>query len=209
MLVLSSLITLEKNKLSSMGAWLLLATITLPDLTVLRFVRNNENVTYQGNVYTAIDFALEAIEQDLKGKLPSVSLRIGNVGRVLQSYIEAQNGIGDSIVLLQAVNSSLLAEDFSLLDLTFEIQKTSVDSKYVTFELGVPSPLNKRFPLYRYSGAICNWASRFKEAECKYIGAETVCDGQLVTCQTRIAGDNTLNYGGFPGLGTGGVGFAG
>src|SRR3990167_4701686 len=208
MLTLSALSVLEKNKISSMGAWLLLATVTLPDATVIRIFRNNEDITYQGNVYTAIDFSLEAIEQDSKGKLPSVNLRVGNVGRVFQSYIEDQSGIVDSTVLLQVVNSALLAEDFSELDLVFEIQKTSADSKYVTFELGVPSPLNKRFPLYRYSGAICNWASRFKGADCKYIGAETVCDGRLTTCQTRVAGDNSLNYGGFPGLGGGGIRFA-
>jgi len=207
MLTLSALSILEKNKLSSMGAWLLFVTVTMPDATVIRIVRNNEDVTYQGNTYTAFDFSLEAIVHGSKGKLPSVNLRVGNVGRVFQSYIEAQSGIVGSTVLLQVVNSALLSENFSELDLTFEIQKTSADSNYVSFELGVPSPLNKRFPLYRYAGAICNWVSRYKGAECKYAGSEATCDGRLVSCQTRTAGNNSLNYGGYPGLGQGGVRF--
>jgi len=166
MLALSALSILEKNKISSTGAWLILLTVTLPNSTIIRIVRNNEDVTYQGELYVAFDFALEAVVHDIKGKLPSVNLKVSNVGRVFQSYIEELEGIVGSTVLIQIVNSALLAEDFSELDLTFEIQKTSADSKYVTFELGVPSPLYKRFPLYRYSGAICNWASRFKGAEC-------------------------------------------
>lgn len=204
MLSLPSLVTLEKNKLSSSSVWLVLLTVTLPDATVIRIVRNNEDVTYQGNVFTAFDFALEAVEMDSKGKLPSVSLRVGNVGRVFQSYIEAQEGAVGSTVLLQVVNSSLLAQDFTELDLSFEIQKTSADSSYVTFELGIPSPLNKRFPLYRYSGSICNWVSNFKGAECKYAGVTTTCDGRFVTCEGL---GNDLNFGGHLGLGQGGVRF--
>jgi len=205
MLTLSALSILEKNKISSTGAWLILLTVTLPNSTVIRLVRNNEDVTYQGESYIAFDFALEAVVHDIKGKLPSVNLKVSNVGRVFQSYIEEMEGIVGSIVLIQIVNSALLAEDFSELDLTFEIQKTSADSMYVTFELGIPSPLNKRFPLYRYSGVICNWASRFKGAECKFVGATTTCDGRLSTCESL---DNVVNYGGFAGLGQGGIKFA-
>jgi len=204
MLALPSLVTLEKNKLSTTSAWLVLLTITLPDATIFRLVRNNEDITYQGAVYTAFDFSLETVEFDAKGKLPLVNLKIQNVDRILQAYIEAQDGIVGSVVLLQVVNSSLLAQDFSELDLTFSVQKTSVDSKYVILELGVPSPLNKRFPLYRYMGAICNWVSVFKGAECKYVGAVTTCDGQRETCE-RL--NNLLNYGGFSGLGQGGIRF--
>ena len=205
MKVLPALVTLEKNRLSSMGAWLILLTITLPDSTVVRVVRNNEDITFQGNVFVAFDFSIDAVEFDTKGRLPSVSLRVGNAGRVFQAYIEAQEGIVDSTVLMQVVNSSLLNQDFSELDLSFVIEKTIADSNYVVFELGIPSPLNKRFPLYRYSGAICNWASRFRGAECRYsLGSPTTCDGQLVTCQTL---NNSANYGGFPGLGQGGVRF--
>ncbi len=205
MITLSALSVLEKNKLSATSAWLILLTVTLPDTTVVRLARNNEDVTYVGNIFTAFDFSLDAIAQDSKGKLPSVSLKVGNVGRVFQAFIEAQNGIVGSTVLIQVVNSSLLAEDFSELDLTFEIQKANADSRYVTFELGVPSPLNKRFPLYRYSGAICNWVSRFKGVECKYaLALPTTCDGRRATCDGL---GNIINYGGFAGLGGGGVRF--
>lgn len=204
MITLPALITAEKNKLSATSAWLVLLTITLPDLTVVRIARNSEDVTYQGNTFTAFDFRLDPVSHESKGRLPSVNLTVGNAGRVFQAYIEAQSGIVGSTVLLQVVNSALLSSDFSELDLTFEIQKTSADANYVTFELGVPSPLNKRFPLYRYSGGICNWASRFKGAECKYSGVVATCDGRRTTC---LSLNNLANYGGFPGLGQGGVRF--
>lgn len=282
---LPSSIVLEKNKFATTSAWLILLTVTLPDTTVIRLVKNNEDVTYGGNLFTAFDFDLEPVAIEMKGKLPSVNIRVNNVGRVFQSYVEEQEGIVGSTVLIQVVNSALLAQDFSELDLTFEIQKATADSQYVTFELGVPSPLHKRFPLYRYGGIICNWVSRFKGAECKYVktrvylssetyfylwaykvhsfkknetitfnnsdgsyvapldgtttfyvipynttlfqiateadGApltglsfgtgftffiKSVCDGRLETCQGLA---NSRNYGGFLGLGKGGVRFAG
>jgi lambda family phage minor tail protein L len=204
MLTLPSLIITEKNKLSSTGAWIVLLTITMPDSTVIRLARNNEDVVYQGNTFTAFDFSIDEISSDSKGQLPSVVLRIGNAGRVMQAYLEAQDGIVGASVLIQVVNSSLLNQDFSELDLTFEVQKASADARYVSFELGIPSPLNKRFPLYRYSGTICNWVSRFKGAECKYSGPVTSCDGRRSTC---ISLNNIENWGGFTGLGQGGVRF--
>lgn len=37
-------IIIEKNKLQTKAAWLICLKITLPDGTIIRLVRNNENV---------------------------------------------------------------------------------------------------------------------------------------------------------------------
>src|SRR4030067_150423 len=49
---------LEKNKLVSTAPWLLLLSVTLPDASVIRLVKNTEDVTFGGNVYIAFAFEL-------------------------------------------------------------------------------------------------------------------------------------------------------
>jgi len=43
----------EKNLMHSPDPWLILLEITLTDLTVFRLVKNTEDITYNGNTWTA------------------------------------------------------------------------------------------------------------------------------------------------------------
>ena len=64
MLTLPALITLEKNQLSSKSAWLILLTVTMPDATIIRVAKNNEDVLYQGERFSAFNFTLEAVDNN-------------------------------------------------------------------------------------------------------------------------------------------------
>jgi phage-related protein len=203
--VLPAALVLEKNKIATKSAWLILLEITLTDLTVLRFVRNTEDITFDSDLYSAMPFELDPIEDQLRGQIPTVNLKISNVTRLLQTYLEDLDGGIGSTVKIIVVNSDNLSASYSELELTFEVVGAYSDSSYAVFTLGMPNPLNKRFPLYRYIANHCNWTSRFKGVECGYAGASTTCTGTLTRCREL---SNSARFGGFIGMDTGGVRFA-
>jgi len=193
-------LVLEKNELASESAWLVLLDITLTDGTILRIVNNTEDVTFDSNTYTAVNFELDSNKEGLKGEIPSVQLKISNVTRLLQSYLESQEGSIGSDITMYIVNSENLGSNYAELTWEFEVIGTQADAFWTTFTLGAANPLRRRFPLYRYISSHCNW--RFKSAECGYVGTYTVCNRTLDNCQDR---DNSERFGGHPGLGAGGI----
>lgn len=160
-------VILEKNKTATGSTWLILLEVTLTDATVFRLVRNHEDVTYSGDVYTAFNFQLEPTEQTSKGEIPTVTLQVSNVTRLLESKLQDLDGAIGSSVKIIVVNSDLIAEDFSELEMTFEVLATSTTNMWASFVLGAPSPLRQGFPLARYLAILCNF--RFEAIECGYI----------------------------------------
>jgi phage-related protein len=205
MITLPAALILEKNKVAASSPFLILLEIDIDD-QILYLARNTENVIYGGHTYIAFPFEIEATKQVSKGEIPSTSVKVCNVDQVMQFYIESLDGlIGDSITILivskGGTGSFLLAAS-----LTYDITGCAADSLWVTWTLGAPNPLFKRFPLYRYIANHCNWVSRFNTAinpECGYSGSEgTLCDGSRARCQQL---GRSSNYGGFPGMAKGNV----
>ena len=157
---------IEKNKTASPYAWLVLLEITLIDSTIFRLVRNEEDITFESNTYTAFNFQLEPTVLKSKGQIPTLTLRVSNVTLLLQSKLQELNGGIGSTVRMIIVNSNLLAEDFSDLEMNFEVLAASSTNMWVEFILGSPSPLRQRFPLEKYQALGCDW--RFESIECDY-----------------------------------------
>ena len=200
MLSLPANLIAEKNKLHSTAPWIILLDITLTDDTVLRFCNNNENVTFSGNLYTFFPFTIGPVEYSAEGQIPVVPLKVCNVTRVLQPYLNALDGAVGSTVVMTLVNTDHLAEDYSELELTFTVTGCETDAMWVTWTLGMANPYNKRFPLYRYLADHCSWV--FKGAECGYSGAETICNRTLERCSEL---NNTAYFGGYKGMKGGGL----
>jgi lambda family phage minor tail protein L len=192
-------IILEKNKLSSDSAWLALLDIKLNDIgnTVLRFVNNNEDIVFQSQTYTAFPFELDANDTNNTGEIPAITLRVSNITRIIQAYLEELNGGVGAEVVITPINSNHLGEDYSPMQLKFSVIQTKTDPYWCYFTLGTPNPMNQRFPLYRYNAAHCNWASNYKGVECKYSGGLPTCNGTLDDCRVH---NNSKNFGGFKGL---------
>lgn len=192
----------EKNLMHSPEPWLILLEITLTDIgaTVLRLVKNTEDITYGGNTYTHFPFKLLMVESNSKGQIPQVTLKVCNITRLLTPYLESlDGGIGSTIKVI-IVNNGLLTEDYSELELEFSVMGCSADAYWVTWTLGMVNPLNRRYPLYRYLANHCNWV--FGEAECGYAGSATTCDRSYDDCLSR---DNAANFGGFLGMQSDGI----
>jgi len=197
----ANLIT-EKNLLHSPRPWIILLEITLTDTTVIRLAKNTEDVVYNGNTYTHFPFIISDIESNADGQIPQVSLKVCNITRFLQPYLNSLDGGLESTVSIIVVNANHLTEDYSELELDFTVQGCDADAFWVTWTLGMINPYNRRFPLYRFVANHCRWASNFKGAECGYAGAETECDGTFDTC---IGFSNTARFGGFLGMQSDGI----
>jgi phage-related protein len=199
----ANLIT-EKNLLHSPNPWIILLEITLTDggPTILRLAKNTEDVDFGGETYTHFPFRLDPIESNADGQIPTVSLKVCNITRVLTPYLNSLDGGMGSTVKVVVVNSELLAEDYTELELEFTVLDCTSDAFWVTWSLGMINPLNRRFPLDRFLATHCTWAGNFKGAECGYAGAETACDGTYESC---IGYGNTARFGGFLGMQSDGI----
>ena len=200
--VLSPNLIRAKNMLGGDQPWLILVQFHLSSETTFYLVSNTENITFQGQEYTAFPLKIELPTQSSNGEIPSVKLALGNATRVLQSYMEELNGAVGSKITLLIVNAGLLSEDYAELTLDFDITASECDAEWVSVTLGAPNPLNRRFPVNKYMATSCMW--QFKGAECAYVGVETECPRNLSGC---IARNNTARFGGFPGLQPGGIRF--
>ena len=132
------------------------------------------------------------------GEMPKTTLRLSNVTQFVKSDLENNRGCTSSEITLRIVHANQLYEDYSELDVSFEVIYPRVTAKYVEFVIGGPSPLRRRFPLERFFADACRYVSGFPtDPRCGYPGAETACSGLRSRCREL---NNEANFGGFPGL---------
>jgi phage-related protein len=176
--------------------------------STLYLVRNTEDISYDSHTYTAFPFEMDATKQLAKGEIPSTSIQVCNINQVMQAYIEDLDGLIGETITIKVVSkpvgqvSYLLAATFA-----YDIIGCSADTNWVTWSLGAPNPLFKRFPINRFIANHCNFVGRFNQTineECGYYDGNpaTTCDGSLSRCQELV---NSSHYGGFPGTGKGNV----
>lgn len=186
---------LEKNKIASAEAFLIFLEIIIPGLAEhIRVVLNNEDVVWNSQTWVAFPFELEEVTES-KTELPSLNIKVSNVNRVMNSYVEHANGATGSMVILRVVNSANLASDTPDVEETFSVQQITVDVNYATIKLGADAATTLRRPFWAYSCRNCRW--KFKSVQCGYSGAETVCNKTLSRCKAL---SNTNRWGGQVGI---------
>ena len=154
---------MDKYKLNSTIPWLILLEVTIPSTpaTTLYLVRNTENITYNLQTYAAFPFELDVSKQVSKGDIPTIEVRVSNVTRTIQAYLEDYDGLVDESVTIRVVAKPVGEPDYLEAESwTYDILGTHSDAEYVYFTLGAPNPLSKRFPLYRYIAFNCRWRFR-------------------------------------------------
>lgn len=203
MLNLSVAGMLEKSQLSSDGAWLLVVEVAIPDSEEpLRLVRNNEDIIWNGHTWNAFNFTLDEVKEDSKAKMTTIALQISNVTQTVQAYVENNNGLVGTNVILRVLHSQHLDSVLPEVEETFTVQATICDSKWVTFELGCDMSAQLRFPFRRVLKSFCAWRDHYKGIECGYAGELPPCDGTLQSCRDR---GNSVRYGGEPSIPEGGL----
>ena len=192
-------IVTEKNKLSQESAWLWLLDIEITDYGTLRFVNNNENISYGGNTYYKCNFNMGSFNRMESQKLSEVTLDISNADLInyILPYVDDYDGLIGETITRTPVNSKYLNLDMSSKAEEFIITGCSAGEQWIAFVLGAANPLNKRLPKYRYFGMYCRYVKHFKDVECGYSGADTSCNGTPEDC---ISKNNFERFGGQLGL---------
>ena len=203
MLSLSLAQILAKNKLVGDGAWLFCAHIQHDSLGVdgLKITRNTDDVEWDGSTWTAFPFELEARAEAKKQEQSPVRLRISNIAGIVQATIDANYGLVGASVTMYLLAPGYGPSDVAAITLEYTVISATCDYTWATFSLGARSPYGTRFPRTKMIKNSCRFAD-FKGELCGYSGAETVCDKTLARCREL---GNSERFGGFPGIGRGGV----
>lgn len=198
---------IDKNKISSDVAWVILLDIFVTDpntrqvVETLRIARNNENVIFGEDengdpvVYQAGNFDVE-IEQQ-QNSAPNVSITARDQTRYIESRMESMAGGVMSEVQMTVVNTMRLDRPPEMQE-RFQVINASAKDFVVSFQLGSENPLGVQFPKHRQFQDRCAW--RFKGYGCQYAGAVTTCDYSKDGPNGCAAKNNTLNFRGLPGL---------
>jgi phage-related protein len=167
--VLSLASVIEANRLSSDIPWVFLLDIEVIDpasgavAAVLHVANNTEDVTFQGNTYSAAAFDIQ-LKSEL-GKASEVTLSVVDYGQLLQPLLEAYGGGVGSNVTMYVVNTGNLAQGAEVVEYFQITGTTSQDYKHV-FSLGAENTLMLIFPRRRQTRDFCQW--RYKSFECGY-----------------------------------------
>lgn len=204
---LTPLVKTEKNKLTSDSVWLNCLEIFLPSTTdIIRIVANNEDITWNGNVYQRFPFEVEEISESSTAETTQLQIKVSNVDNIVGSYVrEYHRWTKTNIFVPISVNFYLLnSKDLENTNPAYKtkltLAKPTIDHKEVIFTVSARDLFRSRTPQYRMFPNSCRWG--FKSTQCGYNGAETKCDKTLKRCKEL---NNSPRFGGFPTIGRKGV----
>ena len=197
MLLIPSELIAEKNKLFASGAFLELLEIQMSELSeTLRIVNNNEDITYNGYTWQRFQFEPGDFKESQEGETPRVEIKVSNVLRVTQGYIEqTEEGLVGDTVIYRMIHSDHPDKAPAII-VWFQVLNVVCDEVWAVFTLGAENFFLNRFPLHVYKRNICRYEV-FKSSRCGYSGAETSCARTFARC---IELGNQARFGGQPGI---------
>ena len=182
------------------GAWLWLVEVAVPGYDVVRIARNTVAVIYSGALFGKGNFNVgrQALTGD--GSVPKIQLQVAqDRGHNLEAIVNATKGGEGGQVKIIRTCEKFLEHAVGQLEAEYDVLTAGSDIQWVTFVLGIPSPLTQRIPLWLYSSKVCPLAtpSLFKGPKCQYVGLDTVCTGLLEDCYAK---GNAVHWGAEAGL---------
>ena len=192
MRTLDSDFVLEKNKQENKPIFLY--TIYDYDGSTDLFLTNyNENVTFDSQEYTAFPIIHEFTSENTQGQVDSVRLTLGNVSRLMQAHLEANDFRGVKVEIKQ-VFADVLEDADAYIKHVYYVDSYTADQLSVEFILTSKfDVLEVELPARKFSRNTCSW--KFKSTECGYAGAETECNKTLARCRVL---ENSSRFGAFP-----------
>ena len=193
----------EKNKVSQDQPWLLFLTLTnVAKTTVIRLVRNTENITYKGQEYVAFPFEIDNVPEASIGSLPTLAIKVSNADRQIQTYIEQDATFGSgweviiSLAHVSQLNGTDLTNQVAEIEHKFQSLDLIADNEFLTINLGVRNPMLVQFPRQQFSGGFCQ--RTFNDGEgCPYstqgkAGTSfTICKKTIAQCKERFSESRT------------------
>lgn len=197
MISITAISKAEKNKLSTDSCFLILLEIRLENTVYICY--NNEDVTWQGQLYQAFPFEIGETNESSDGSDPNISLKVSNVAQGFQWYVEDSGGGVGTEIVLRVVNSKNMNGNPDLEEV-YNVLSCKVNEQWIDFTLGNDYSAKTRRPLDRYMKNNCRFA--YKGVRCGYNGNKETCDHTLADCREH---NNSKRYGGYPGIDQKGV----
>jgi len=157
----------------------------------------DEDVVYNAVTYIRFPITHEFIGENNQGQIDQVKVRLANVSRLIQLYLEQYDFRGKKVVI-RMVWADQLSDPDAYIDDIFYIDNYTADQNNVEFTLTSKfDVLGVDLPARRYARNYCGW--KFKSNECGYAGAETSCDKTQARCKQL---NNYQRFGAFPSVPT-------
>jgi len=157
----------------------------------------DEDVVYDSATYTRFPIMHEFTGENNQGRIDQVKVRLANVSRLIQLYLEQYDFRGKKVII-RTVWVNQLSDPDAHMDDIFYIDNYTADQTNVEFTLtGKFDVLGMDLPARRYARNYCSW--KFKSSECGYAGAETECNKTQQRCKQL---NNYQRFGAFPSVPT-------
>jgi hypothetical protein len=118
-------------------------------MTPLRFVRNAQNISHNGDTYTAREFTIELGEEREDG-FRDTEIEVENIDQVLTPHIRGlEDGITVKIGIVSVTDAGADPPEFDTLELDFvplELVEIDYNASIVRGVLNVARVANRRFP---------------------------------------------------------------
>lgn len=158
-------------------------------LEPLRLTNLSEDFVFEGQTYSKAAISQTEITQSADGKINDITISIGNVNRVMQSYVESYQMSGKRVRVMQ-----LFKNCNSYMQLDYIIKTIKSNKSQVDFTCGLGfDALLLEVPKRTVLRDFCKW--QFKDSNCLYAGADSTCSKQYNDCLRK---GNISNFGGFP-----------
>jgi lambda family phage minor tail protein L len=166
--------------------------------TDLHFAGYDTDISYNSVFYSKFPITHEFVGENNQGQIENVKIRLANVSRLIQSYLE-QYDLRGKKVIIRMVWANQLSDPDAYIDDVFYIDNYAADQNNVEFTLtGKFDVLGVDLPSRRYTRNYCAW--KFKSLECGYQGEETSCNKTQQRCKELR---NYQRFGAFPSVPTG------
>ena len=168
----------EKNKATNKPLHLFDLYYTGSDL--LRLTDFDSDLMFDGNSYRAFDISYEDTGENIRLSIDTVTLRLGNVSREMQSYLEVYNGLRGCVVNIKHVWYNQLSDADCLMEESFYVDTAESNEEFIEFTLASEfDVLNVQLPLRLYDRRHCYWKFVIDgSSDCGYsdVGLGDWCD---------------------------------
>jgi len=188
----------EARQVDTAEPWVWLFEVKVNDAgDVFRLVNYHDPVTFEDATFSPFPAVAGSIKQDSEGSLPTVEVVAGNITRELSAQLELNNGFLGRDVRAFLVHLDRLA-DGAAFELEGQVLASSYNKETATFRVGMSPLMDYPIPRHRFLRSRCRWI--YRSVGCGYAGALADCDKTLQEANGCEAHNNTLRFGGFPGI---------
>lgn len=147
--------------------------------------------------YLPAPVAHSQISNNTQGEINRVELTLSNVDRTIGGYLHSYDALRNSDVSIIEAFQGHLDDPYANITNTYYIDGAVLGEKQAKFDCAPKFSINKvTVPFRKYIKDQCQW--QFKDSDtCKYSGNANTCGKTLASCTSY---DNTINFGGFPGI---------